>query len=198
MAQLFADQLRDAPHGARTAGVWLRAIADIALDAPRERVTRRRVAKVAQGPALAGKRSLTADLFDAAVPFLFLSLFALVAPGYLERLFDERVSILGTSFGVLTIGFAILTGLAVLAARRGLRERSTRALALAALAAPLPALLYMFGLETAIGYSIAAGLLLAILSVRWLSFAVVVPFVLWVILGPAIVLILINLSATAP
>jgi hypothetical protein len=194
MAQLFIDQLRDAPDRPSAAAVWVLSILDIAIDAPRERLSRGRVAKVVHGPALTGRRSLAADMFAATTPLLFLGLFALVAPRSLDILFDERLSIVGTSVGVLTAGFAILTGLAVLATRRGLRERSTRVLALAALAAPLPALLYMFGIETAIGYSIAAGLLLAILSVRWLSVAIIVPFVLWVILGPAIVLIVINLN----
>jgi hypothetical protein len=31
--------------------------------------------------------------------------------------------------------------------------------------------------------------------VRWLSFAIAVPFVLWLLFGPAVILVIVNITA---
>ena len=197
MAQLFADQLRDARGGTEKAAVWARTIADMLLDAPRERLTGRRVVRVAEGPAIVPRRPLGPDLLAVAAPLLLTAILLLVAPGFLGPLFDDRVSLLGAPMGItVTVGFALLAGLGVLALRRGgLRDGRTRLLAAAMLAVPLPALLLFYGHEAALWYALIAALLLAVTSVRWLSFAMAVPFVFWLLFGPAVVLILINMNA---
>lgn len=196
MAQLFADQIRDAPNAAEKAAVWTGVIADTLLDAPRERLTGRRIVRVAEGPATAQDRPLIPDLVAAAAPLLLAAVLLLVAPGFFEPLFEDRVSLLGLPIGItLTIAFALLAGLGVLALRRrGMREGRTRLLAAAALAVPLPTLLLIYGLETALWYALAAALLLAVTSVRWLSFAIAVPLVLWLLFGPAVILVIVNVA----
>lgn len=197
MAQLFADQLRDAPNAAEKAAVWTSVIADTLLDAPRERLTGRRVVRVAEGPATALDRPLAPDLLAAVAPLLLTAVLLLVAPGFLAPLFEDRVSLLGPPIGItLTIAFALLAALGVLALRRrGMREGRTRLLAAAALAVPLPTLLLFYGLEAALWYGLAAALLLAVPNVRWLSFAIMVPFVLWLLFGPAVILVILNITA---
>jgi hypothetical protein len=194
MAQLFADQLRDAPNDGERAAVWARAIADTLLDAPRERATGRRSRRVAEGPTLVATRPLGPDLLAAAAPLLLAATLLLVAPGFLAPLFDERAQLVGVPMGItLTVAFALLADLGILALRRGgLRDGRTRLLAAAMLAVPIPALLFLYGLEAAFWYAVAAAVLLAVVSVRWLSFALAVPFVLWLLLGPAVVLALIE------
>lgn len=194
MAQLFADQLRDAPNDAERAAVWTRAIVDTLLDASRERLTGHRVARVADGPAIAQGRPLAPDLLAAAAPMILSVVVLLTGPGFLAPLFEERVSLLGAPMGVtVTVMLALLAGLGILAQRRGgLRNGRTRLLAAAMLAVPLPTLLFFYGLESALWYALPAAFLLAVTSVRWLSFAIAVPFVLWLLFGPAVVLMLIN------
>ena len=164
------------------------------LDAPRERLTGRRVVRVAEGLAIAQGRPLAPDLLAAAAPLLLTAVLLLAAPGFLEPLFEDKVSLLGAPMGItLTVGFALLAGLGVLALRRGgVREGRTRLLAAAMLAVPLPPLLLLYGIETALGYALVAAVFLGVTSVRWLSFAIAVPFVLWLLFGPAVMLVVIN------
>jgi hypothetical protein len=122
---------------------------------------------------------------------------ALVAPGFFAPLFDERASVLGLPAGVpLTVVLALLAGLGILALRRGgLGDRRIRLLAAAWLAVPLPViLLFLGGAGNALVYALLAALLLAAASVRWLSFAAVVPYVLWLLFGPAFILFVVNLA----
>ncbi len=194
MVQLFADQLRDAPNLAGRAAVWTRAIADTVLDAPRERITGQRHAPVAEGPGMGAGRPIAPDVLAAASPLMLAALLLLVAPGFLGPLVDPRASLAGMPFGItMTVVLSLLAGLGILALRRGgLRDGRMRLLAAAALAVPLPTLLLFYGQEAAFWYAVMAAFLLALVSLRWLSFAMAVPFVLWLLLGPSVVLLLIN------
>ena len=198
MAQLFADQLRDAPSRLERAAVWTRVFRDILLDAPRERLAGRRAARVAEGPPSAVTRPLATDIVAAAAPILMTIALLVVAPNFLAPLFDDRASLFGAPFGItVAVTLAVLAGVGLFAFRRGgIRDGRTRLLAAAILAVPMPTLLFAYGLEATLWYGLAVAFLVAMVSVRWLSFVIAVPFVLWLVLGPAIVLILIN-SASA-
>jgi hypothetical protein len=196
MAQLFADQLRDAPTHAERAALWTRVIADALVDAPRQRLTGRRAVRVAAGPAVGSARPLTPDVVAAAWPIALTMVLLIVAPNFLGPLFDERASLLGAPFGIAVLAvLALLATLGLFAFRRGgVRDGRSRLLAAAILAVPIPTLVYLYGPEATLRYGPVAAFVVAVMSVRWLSFAVAVPFVLWLLVGPSVVLILINLG----
>ena len=194
MAQLFGDQLAQAPTHAARAGVWLEAIVDTLVTAPRERLADRRLAQVAAGPAITVARPAWSDLLAAASPFLLFGLLALATPRLYEPLFEERASLLGMPFGVtMTMVLGLLASLGIYALRRGgLRDARTRLLVLCVFAVPVPAWLLLGGWSAVLFDAVVAAFLVLVFSVRWLSAAIVAPFFVWLLLGPAIVLYLIN------
>lgn len=195
MAQLFADQLRNAPSQAERAAVWTRVIADTLVDAPRERLTGRRAPRLADGPLIGATRPLTPDVLAAAAPIVLTVVLLVWAPNFLVPFFDQRATLFGAPFGLaVLIASTLLAALGLFAFRRGgVRDGRSRLLAAAILAVPMPTLLLFCGVEATLWYGLAAAFLVTVVSVRWLSFAVVVPFVLWLLIGPSVVLILINL-----
>ena len=103
MVQLLVDRLRDADSSVAMARVWVEAIADIAVTAPREHVTRRRAVKVVEGPGLEGHRPLTPDVRVAASPLLLVVILAFARPGYYEPMFDDRIALMGLPFGMAAL-----------------------------------------------------------------------------------------------
>lgn len=192
MAQLFADQLAHAPTPAAKAGVWVDAIIDTLVTAPRERLSSRRAARVAEGPAIEASRPVGPDLLAAASPLLLFGLLLLVAPGFFEPLFDERAALLGMPLGfTLTIFLGLLAAVGIYALRRGgLTDGRTRLLVLCVFAVPVPVWIYMADWSAVLLDAIVASVLVLVTSVRWLSLAIAAPFVAWILLGPAIMLVL--------
>ena len=78
MAQLFADQLRDAPTPLDQARVWVAAVADIAITAPREHVGWRRRMKVVDGPTVDAPRSNRREALVASTPMAIAAFLLLV------------------------------------------------------------------------------------------------------------------------
>ena len=204
MAQLFADRLRDAGSlGARTR-VWLEVIVDTALTAPRERLARRRVPQLAEGPALDSGRPVAADLRVAALPLLLASVIVIVRPGFLGPLFDSRASVGGLPMGVsMLILTAVLAAIGVLAARRShdLSDPEIQMILLAWLLTPIPVLgiaawLFSFGpdLPAVLAYAWAMAVFVLLARFRVVMLALAVPFVAWLLIGPAVVTAMINIG----
>jgi hypothetical protein len=92
MAQLFADQVRDAGGSPLAlAGVWIRALLDTVLSAPGEhRSARRR--QLVEGPGVGDpRRPLRVDALLASIPMLLLWLLAVSQPST-GPMFDPEVS----------------------------------------------------------------------------------------------------------
>jgi hypothetical protein len=196
MVQLFADQLRDAGSVTAQGRVWVHAARDVIATAPQERLAGRPSRQLVEGQAVSAPRPLLPDLFAAAAPLLLLALMLLVAPGFYQPLFDERIGLLGLPFGLsMTIGLGTLAVLGIFGARRGgLRNRTRVLLALALLCAPAPLLLLTAGPLAAITYlALVAAVLIAAGSRVFLA-AMALPFLTWLVLGPALVQILMGLS----
>ena len=192
MVQLFTDRLRDAGTRRQRAEVWLESIADIAVTAPRERLTRRRVARIAEGPGLDARPSVMPDLAVASLPLSITALLLFAAPGYYSPLFDERFMLLGVTFGVTVLWLtALLAAVGILAARRSddLRDPMVQAILVASLAVVLGLLLgFVFVVNIGVFVALLWALTLFVLAARFriVQLALVVPFVAWLFAGPAI------------
>ena len=201
MVQLFADRLRDAGSPVALTKVWLETIADVAVTAPRERLARRRVPQLAEGPALDGRRPLAADLRVAALPLLLAAVVAVVRPGFLAPLFDSRASVGGLPFGgTMLFLTAVLAGIGVLGARRShdLADPEIQVNLLAWLLAPIPLLLFaslLFSfwpdLPALVAYAWTMTLFVLAARFRVLMLALSIPFVAWLLFGPVVVPVLI-------
>jgi len=202
MAQLFADRLRDAGSPGARAAVWLEAIVDIALTAPRERWAGRRVPQLAEGPALDAGRPLAADLRVAALPLIIAAVVLVVRPGFLTPLFDSRASVGGLPVGVtMTLLTAALAGIGILGARRShdLGDPEIQVNLLAWLLAPIPLLLFASLLfwfwpdvQGLVAYAWTMTAFVLLVRFRILMLALAVPFVAWLLLGSAVVAELIK------
>jgi hypothetical protein len=241
MVQLFRDRLRDAPSPVQRAGVWIDAITDIAVSAPREHLARRPVARVAEGPQPAppeSPRPLRPDLAAASVPLVLAVLVPILMPGYYEPLFGYGVGIMGLPLGIAMLVLStVLAAIGIFGARRGgVRDPETQLVVLAVLLSPLllvgavgllpfslayliavlllaahfpdhaPAIalagvsLPLLVLPLASGaaapfaaYAVVVTLFVLAARIGWLLYALVVPFALVLALGPAVVLIVVNL-----
>jgi hypothetical protein len=196
MAQLFDDQLARARDPAAKAGVWVDAIIDTLATAPRERLTSRRAARVAEGPAIEASRSVGPDLVAALLPLPVFGLLVLAAPGFYAPLFDPRAAVAGMQFGVvMTIILGLLAAVGIYAhLRGGLTDGRTRLLVLAVFVVPVPARILAGDWISVLLDAIVASGFLLLTSVRWLSLVLAAPFVAWVLFGPAFTLILINMK----
>jgi len=189
MVQLFADRLRDAGSPGAKARVWLEAIADIATTAPRERLSRRRAMRLAEGPALDGRRPIVSDLRVAALPLLLVAILFIARPGYYVPLFDERAYVAGLPFGATVLGMtAIVAMVGILGARRSedLGEPAVQVVLLACLA-PAPFLVLTEGIWQTAGYAVVVTLFVLVARFRIVMLALAVPFAAWLVLGPVIV-----------
>ena len=197
MVQLLVDRLRDADSSFAMARVWVEAIADIAMTAPREHVTRRRAVKVVEGPVLEGHRPLAPDVRVAAAPLLLVVIVALAQPGYYEPLFDDRMVLAGLPFGMAVLALAaILAMVGILAARRSdqLADPRVQVVLLAGLLVSYPVMVMVEGLHTAVATAMAMTLFVLVTRFRALMLALAVPFAVWLLVGPPIVVALINVA----
>jgi len=196
MVQLFVDRLRDADSSFATARVWVEAMADIVMTAPREHLTRKRAVTVAEGPALEGRRPLAPDVRVAASPLLLVAILALARPGYYEPLFNDRVALLGMPLGVGVLALAaILAMVGILAARRSddLADPSVQVVLLAGvLASSSLAMVVLTDPRAAAAYAMAMTLFVLVTRFRALMLALAVPFAVWLVFGPAIVVALLS------
>lgn len=244
MVQLFRDRLRDADSPLARAAIWVEAISDIAVTAPREHLARRAVATVAEGPSPgppAPTRPMRPDLAAASVPLVIAILAPLILPGYYEPLFDSSIGIGGLPVGIAMLVLStILAAIGIFGARRGgVRDPQVQLAVLAVLLSPLLLLAAIQLLPVSLWYLIAVlllvawdpdrapaialggvvgpvlalpwllgsgpGLLLAAAYVAavtlatvaarigWLLYTLALPLILVLLLGPAAVLILVNL-----
>ena len=198
MAQLFTDQLRDAASLLGQARVWVQAIADIALTAPREHVEWRRRIKVVEGPIVDQPTAVRRDALVALVPMMLsIALIFVRPPGY-EAMYDARVSVLGLPFGVFgLIGGAVLAAVGILIARRNpFADPAVQALVMGVLLAPIP-VLWLLGEPSMnlIVYAVVATQLVLVSQFRRVMLLLVIPFVVWVVLGPIVVTALIGLGS---
>ena len=132
MAQLFADQVRDAGGSPRAvSGVWLRALADTLRTAPVERLTARS-RKVAEGPSVEERRrSGLRDVALASLPSLGLVLLWAARPNPIGLIYDPPIPSGPVQWAFLA--FAAAQWLAALGAVRA-RTTGRRALWLLACA----------------------------------------------------------------
>ena len=195
MVQLLVDRLRDADSSFAMARVWVEAIADIAMTAPREHVTRRRAVKVVEGPVLEGHRPLAPDVRVAAAPLLLVVIVALAQPGYYEPLFDDRMVLAGLPFGMAVLALAaILAMVGILAARRNddLVDPWVQVVLLAGVLVSFPVMRMVEGFYTAVATAMAMTLFVLVTRFRALMLALAVPFAVWLLFGPPIVAALLN------
>ena len=240
MVQLFRDRMRDAGSPAQQAGVWIQAVTDIAATAPRERLARRSVARVAEGPSPGPPepaRPIRHDLAAASIPLVLAVMLLILLPGYFRPLFDASVGVAGLPLGIAMLVLStVLAAIGIFGARRGgVRDPETQLVLLAVLLSPpllvvavgllpfslayliavlllaayfpdhapaialagvsLPLLVLPLASGSApfvVAYVVAVGLLLLAARVRWLLYALVVPFALVLLFGPAVVLIVVN------
>jgi hypothetical protein len=199
MVQLFLDQLRDAGSPLDQAGVWLAAIADVATTAPRERAATHRAARLIEGPALVTRRPVLPDLMVSAIPPLVAAFVVVSRPAFLAPMFDERVAIAGVPFGIgVTAVAAALAAIGLLCARRpdALREADVQALLLAILLVPFPMMLFLGRPETALAYAVVVIAFVLLARFRAAMLALVLPFILWLVFGPALVVAIIRLGSS--
>ena len=195
MVQLLVDRLRDADSSFAMARVWVEAIADIAMTAPREHVTRRWAVKVVEGPVLEGHRPLAPDVRVAAAPLLLVVIVALAQPGYYEPLFDDRMALAGLPFGMAVLALAaILAMVGILAARRNddLVDPWVQVVLLAGVLVSFPVMRMVEGFYTAVATAMAMTLFVLVTRFRALMLALAVPFAVWLLFGPPIVAALLN------
>jgi len=195
MVQLLVDRLRDADSSFAMARVWVEAIADIAMTAPREHVTRRWAVKVVEGPVLEGHRPLAPDVRVAAAPLLLVVIVALAQPGYYEPLFDDRMVLAGLPFGMAVLALAaILAMVGILAARRNddLVDPWVQVVLLAGVLVSFPVMRMVEGFYTAVATAMAMTLFVLVTRFRALMLALAVPFAVWLLFGPPIVAALLN------
>ena len=195
MVQLLVDRLRDADSSFAMARVWVEAIADIAMTAPREHVTRRWAVKVVEGPVLEGPRPLAPDVRVAAAPLLLVVIVALAQPGYYEPLFDDRMVLAGLPFGMAVLALAaILAMVGILAARRNddLVDPWVQVVLLAGVLVSFPVMRMVEGFYTAVATAMAMTLFVLVTRFRALMLALAVPFAVWLLFGPPIVAALLN------
>ena len=191
MVQLFADRLRDAGSRRVRATVWLESIADIAVTAPRERLARRRVSRIAEGPGLDARPSVMPDLAVASMPLSITALLVFATPGYYSPLFDERFMLLGVTFGVTVLWLtALLAAVGILAARRrdNLGDPAAQAILLAGLVVTMPVLMFVITWDYPgyIAFAWAMTVLVLVIRFRVVQVALMLPFVAWLLVGPAI------------
>ena len=92
---------------------------------------------------------------------------------------------------------AVLASLGSLAARHSARlaEAEVTVVLLGAVLVPIPAMFVLVGdVRLLVAYAFVMTLLVLALRVRLLMLAFVVPFFAWLVLGPAIVLVVIGLG----
>ncbi|HEY3548415.1 MAG TPA: hypothetical protein VGK17_20265 [Propionicimonas sp.] len=199
MVQAFRDQLRVTRTRGDRAELWLHTIADTATSASRARAAdRRRMARAGGGEIAAIARPLGLDLAVASLPLVLFATLALAAPGFMTPMFDDRAQLAGAPFGLavsVLLGIVAITG--ILLARRGGLRGDTALLTLAVLCVPVPVMIWVYGPVEAVGYALLmTGVALAMRS-RWLMLAATIPFFAWLVFGPAIVVILIQLGSSA-
>ena len=189
MVQLFADRLRDAGSRRLRATVWLESIADIAVTAPRERLARRRVSRIAEGPGLDARPSVMPDLAVASMPLSITALLVFATPGYYSPLFDERFMLLGVTFGVTVLWLtALLAAVGILAARRrdNLRDPMFQTVLIASLVAPIVIAFVFVPYQGLVHLAWASTLFVLVARFRVVQVALMLPFVAWLLVGPAI------------
>jgi hypothetical protein len=200
MAQLFTDQLRDAGTPVDRARVWIDALTDIARTAPREHIEWRRRVRVIDGPIVEATGTARRDTLITLTPLLVaFALLAVSPPGY-DVMFDGRVSVAGLPFGVAALlGGAVLAGIGLLVALRNpFADPGVQALVMGVMLAPVPALWVLGEPGTKLAtYAIGAVLLVLVMQFRRAMLALVVPFVAWILLGPALIGAIIGIGARA-
>ena len=198
MAQSFGDRLRDAGTPIAKGRVWVEAFADIAATAPRERLASRRAAAVAAGLSFQQRGQTWTDLLVGTWPWLVIAFIAVVSPGFADPLFDSRVALAGLPLGTAVLGLtAILASFGSLAARPSaqLAEVEVQVFLLGAVLVPVPAMfLVLQEVQLSVAYAFVVTLLVLALPMRLLMLALVVPFLAWLVIGPAIVLVVIALG----
>ncbi len=196
MVQLFGDRLRDAATPGAKGRVWVEAFADVAATAARERLASRRAA-VAEGPSLEHRRSTLPELVIVGWPLVAVAIIVVLSPGFAAPMFDSRASFIGLPAGTAVLGLtAILASFGCLAARHSARlaEPEVQVLLLGAVLAPVPVLAFVvLGVPTSVAYAVGAMVLVLVLRFRLLMLALVVPFLAWLLLGPATMLIVVGL-----
>jgi len=190
MVQLFEDRLRDADTRRERAGVWLESVADIVVTAPRERLSRRRELRIAEGPPIESRRSVLPDFGVAALPLAITAFLMLAAPGYYSPFFDERVYLLGLQAGTSGLWMtAILAAIGILAARRraDLSDPMLQAVLIAALVAPTVFVFVLVPCDGLVYLAYAMTFFVLVARFRAVQVALVVPFLAWVLVGPWVV-----------
>jgi hypothetical protein len=190
MVQLFIDRLRDAQTGRERVAIWLASIADIAVTAPRERLERRRVLRVAAGPAIDARRSVLPDFGVASVPLALTAIVMVAAPGFYSPLFDERVQLAGVPAGTgLLWVTAVLAAIGILAARRrdDLRDPMFQTVLIASLVAPIVLAFVVVPAEGLVHLAWALTLFVLVARFRVVQVALTLPFVAWLLAGPGFI-----------
>lgn len=194
MVQLFTDRLRDAGSRQEVATIWLEAIADIGKTAPRERLSagRRARAQVVEGPIF--YRPTRPDLLWTAAPLATAVVLAATRPGYWAPLFAESYSIGGVPLGM---GLLILAGAMAsvgifLARRTDLGDPQVQFQTILLGLAPVPALVFVVGIGEIAAYAIGLTMFVLLAQFRTLMLALAIPFVVWLVAGPAVMLALLR------
>jgi hypothetical protein len=200
MTQLFLDQLRDAGSSGARARVWVDAMVDTARAAPSEHLAWRRRLKLVDGPDMPETPSFPRDARVASWPMVIAVAAILLRPPGYEPMVDIRINILGAPLGAsVLLVTAIVAQVGLFASRRpAFADPSVQALMISTLLAPVPALAFLGvdGLPLLV-YALLVTQAVLVLRFRRLMLALVIPFVVWLVLGPVVVGALVQLGARA-